>query len=602
MNQFSQKYLIILIPLCLFLNKISAQVEGNISILADNTTFLISIIPNKTIESPNNITNTGQITLKAPTGSFDVSAIKSFTGIWQLNTIIQQPIEAPNFDYIVFNLVTPIPNPVYQAAIELPLFSFQNKNGCISSIQLIENFNDAFWPPNSLAANIGNQLTILEYGINNAYEKNHPLNAIVNCPSILDVDLSIEEIKCAGENAILKILLRNGVFPFYYELTLANGQIKKDSLLAKGDSVILNLPTGIHQFLGFDKLDSIQQNLKIEAPAPLQIDLIQQEKITCHSDNDASILINGQGGLSPNSFQYHWSNDSIGKEITNLSAGTYTVTLTDENNCRATKEIIIAAIPPITIDSIDKYDPTCHDTADGIIELVQIKNGTPPFLYALDKEAYQNENYFDNLSSGIYQVNVLDGDNCVTTKRVTLENPPKLTFLEMEMDTVLLFGQSTQLMPTLTESTQLFYHWTPNTFLSCSDCPNPIATPRNTIAYTLVVSNPLGCETSITSQIRVLKKQPIFAPSAFSPNNDNVNDLFEIFTGPSIAYGQHLQIFNRWGQLVYDMRNNSANNRLNWNGYIQGKLADSGVYIYVAKLQLENGNIEIQKGDFFLVK
>ena len=168
MNQFPRKYWLILFLFCLLLNKISAQVVGNLSVLADDSTFLISIVPAKTIERPFNITNTGQITLKAPAGSFDISDINSFTGIWQLNTIIEQPIEAPNFDYIVFTLVTPIQNPSYQANIEIPFFSFKNKNGCIGSIQLINNFTDAFWPPNSLDVNIGNQLTILEYGINNA--------------------------------------------------------------------------------------------------------------------------------------------------------------------------------------------------------------------------------------------------------------------------------------------------------------------------------------------------------------------------------------------------------------------------------------------------
>ncbi|MFK7983550.1 MAG: gliding motility-associated C-terminal domain-containing protein, partial [Saprospiraceae bacterium] len=573
-----------------------------ISVLADDSTFLISIVPNKTIERPFNITNTGQITLKALAGSFDISDVKSFTGIWQLNTIIEQPIEAPNFDYIVFTLVTPIQNPSYRANIDLPFFSFKNKNGCIGSIQLINNFTDNFWPPNSLDVNIGNQLTILEYGINNAYEKNHPFNSIIDCPSTLEVDFLVEALKCAGGKTSLKILLHDGVVPFHYELTLADGVVKKDSLLSRGDSVILNIPVGIHQFLGFDKLDSLYKNLEIDAPPPLQIDIIQQEEITCHTVNGVSVTINGQGGRMPQSFQYHWSNGGSGKEMADLLAGSYMVTLTDENKCSTTKEIIIAASPLLTIDSIETYPPTCHDEKDGMIELVQIKNGIPPYRYALDKSNYQSENYFTNLSSGTYQLNVTDGDNCVTTERVTLANPPKLSFLEEQIDTILSIGQSTQLMPMLTESTNLYYNWTPNTFLSCSDCPNPIASPRSTTTYTLVVNNQLGCETSITSQIKVLEKHPIFAPNVFSPNNDHINDLFEIFIGPTIDYGQHLQIFNRWGQLVYAMKNNDKDSRLNWDGYIQGKPADSGIYIYIAKLQLKNGNSEIQKGDFFLLK
>lgn len=602
MNQFPQKSLTALVLFFLLGSSLSAQITGKITVFPDNSAFLISITPNQTIERPNNITNTGQITLKAPTGSFLVSEVQSFTGIWQLNTIISKPIEAPDYDYIIFNLITHIPNPNYQANIELPLFSFKNSKGCIGSIELIENFTDPFWPPNSLEANIGNQLTILNYGINNAYEKNHSAAAKIICPSTLDVALFVDSIKCTGEMATLKVQLNDGVLPFYYQLTLADGQLKKDSLLYRGDSISIPIPAGTHQFLGFDQTDSLAQHLHINAPTPLQLEVLQQDKITCHTPDGASIRVRGSGGLSPNSFQYHWSNGKTGAEISNLPVGNYTVTLTDDQNCLTTKAINIEAIPTLTIDSVEMYTPTCHDAEDGLIELVSIENGTPPFQYALNKNNYQSENYFDNLTAGTYLLNVSDDNNCVTTKRVTLNNPLKLAILEMQMDTILLLGQSTQLLPILTESDDLRYNWTPNTFLSCTNCPNPTATPRNSIAYTLAVSNHLGCETSYTSQIKVLHERPIFAPNVFSPNNDGENDLFEIFTGPTIDFGQQLQIFNRWGQLIYDMRNNNHGKRLTWNGYIQGKLADSGVYIYVAKLQLDNGSTEIQKGDFFLLK
>ena len=103
----------------------------------------------------------------------------------------------------------------------------------------------------------------MEYGINNAYEKNNTLNAIINCPSTLKVDVLVETLKCATGKTDVKILLQDGVVPFHYELTLADGTIKKDSLLNRGDSAILNLSAGVHQFLGFDQLDSLSENLSL---------------------------------------------------------------------------------------------------------------------------------------------------------------------------------------------------------------------------------------------------------------------------------------------------------------------------------------------------
>ncbi len=602
MAQFCKPLLLLLAIVHLFNLPLAAQITGKLTQSTNKKTYQFSIIPNKTISSPNNITNTAQITFRASKGSFEVTKVKSITGIWQFNSIVKSPIEAPNFDYIVFSLATPLTNPKYQANVELPLFSFENQLGCVGSLELIENFADEFWPPNSINANIGSQLTILEYGIDNAYEKNDPNHNKITCPTILDYQIKIENAKCADENGQLTILLKDGNLPFHYEVALYNGQVIDGTIENRGDSIQVELIPGGHQFLGYDQQDSLRQSINIQSPNPLNIHKVNQENVTCDDTDGAVIEISGTGGWAEESFEFNWSNGQKGTRLTQLVADTYTVTLTDANNCTTSKDFLIEQDQPIYIDSIEMYLPTCHNSADGIIEMIKIENGTPPFLYTLNQRPAQAENYFDNLKGGEYRINVTDAKNCVTEKRVDLKAPPKLEIFDIALDTVLILGETTRLVANVSPMSEINYNWTPSNYLSCSDCPSPTARPVKDMAYTLEIFNDYGCAISTTKKISVLQDRPIFVPNAFSPNEDGNNDEFQIFLGPTIKFAKTLKIFNRWGQLIHSANNQENGAIMGWDGTFKGKQVDPGIYLYIIEIILNDGSSEIYKGDFFMLK
>lgn len=152
----------------LFLSSISfAQVQFKISFSQETERYTVSIVPVETYVSPQNITGTGQVTIKVPTNNFDPVDIQDFlTGMhWEANARNNAPSESPDYDYISFGLnIQGIAYPDYVAGQELPLFSFKNAYGCNGAIQLVDNFSDEFMPPNSQSANIGNALTILGAG------------------------------------------------------------------------------------------------------------------------------------------------------------------------------------------------------------------------------------------------------------------------------------------------------------------------------------------------------------------------------------------------------------------------------------------------------
>lgn len=581
---------------------LSAKLTGQLSLLADSVTYQVAVVPDQTIGRPDNITNTGQITLKVSTGAFDVQDFNTITGLWHFNTIIIQPSEAPEFDYIVFNLANQIINPNYQKDIPLPLFTFKNKYGCVGTIALVENFIDPFFPPNAQSVNIGNHLTLLKYTIHNAYQGNDTSKNIIHCPNSIDLDLHLDSIKCASESAQLKIVLQNELSPFYYQVVQNGIASTVDSLNSKGDSIVIALPAGNAQLIGYNRFDRFEQSFQLLAPKPLAIHIISQQQVDCNKLALGSVELLGSGGKEKEGYQFLWSNGATGPLQSSLMVGNYTITLVDKNNCQLSKDIQIEQDPSLLFDSISIATPTCYGSADGTIEMLKLTSGTPPFQFSLDHVNFQEEHFFANLIAGEYQIMAIDHSNCVTTKRVVLDNPPKLEIHSLGVDTFLLKGQTTILDPKTSTNDPLDYFWTSNSPLSCNDCPNPMVRISNTDEFTLKVSNAFGCEATMSQIIQVLNQRPFYAPNIFSPNNDGQNDRFEIYLGPTIHYCRQLQVFNRWGQLVFNQKNDNPSQIVFWDGLIHGKPANTDTYIYKAVLELDNGLTKIVSGDIYLQK
>lgn len=153
----------------LFLSfSLSAQVQFKLTYSKETQRYTVSVIPTATYTNPDNITGTGQVTIKVPTNQFfPVDIESSLEGMnWDANSRNDSPSEEPDFDYISFGLTVTagLAFPDYVQGVELPLFSFQNSFGCTGKIYLIDNGTDPFMPPNSQMANIGNSITIFGAG------------------------------------------------------------------------------------------------------------------------------------------------------------------------------------------------------------------------------------------------------------------------------------------------------------------------------------------------------------------------------------------------------------------------------------------------------
>jgi len=147
------------------------------------------------------------------------------------------------------------------------------------------------------------------------------------------------------------------------------------------------------------------------------------------------------------------------------------------------------------------------------------------------------------------------------------------------------------------------YQWSPATNLDCPTCPNPVATLLLSTQYSVTVSDSSGCKATDSIFIKTIcNTDNLFMPNTFSPNGDGVNDVFYP-RGKSLYNVQSLQVFNRWGQIVFQRRDFPANTEsMGWDGRINGKPAPPDAYVYIVEVICENAQVVAIHGTVTLIR
>jgi gliding motility-associated-like protein len=134
----------------------------------------------------------------------------------------------------------------------------------------------------------------------------------------------------------------------------------------------------------------------------------------------------------------------------------------------------------------------------------------------------------------------------------------------------------------------LTYEWSPNSFIDYTNIPNPTVNPEVSTTYSVVITNALGCTTTLDVEVTVIC-DTLFIPNGFSPNDDGTNDGY-VIDGIENYPGNKLWIYNRWGNLVFKTKNynNKWDGVANVAGMYIGQKLPSGTYYYI--LDLNDGS------------
>lgn len=280
---------------------------------------------------------------------------------------------------------------------------------------------------------------------------------------------------------------------------------------------------------------------------------------------------------------------------------TYKVTGYSTYGCMASDSIFIDVIKPFTL-SISPKDTLCIGNS------VQLNATSNADVFTWQPTTGLNNPNIKNpiatpQQTTTYTVTAKDNKNCFTkTANVEIKVYPMPQFNIIES---LITANVGSIIPlTTTNSSDIkTWRWIPTQWLSCYDCPTPLATITDKIKYTAEVSNPGGCIARDEVTIEPLcNGYNVYIPNTFSPNNDGVNDVFYP-RGKGLFSVRSMKIFNRWGEVVFNKINISANNPSDgWDGIFNGKKLSSDVYVYVIEVVCNNSQVMSLKGNIMLLR
>ena len=335
----------------------------------------------------------------------------------------------------------------------------------------------------------------------------------------------------------------------------------------------------------------------IVVPPLLNITTSVINNVRCFGECNGSATVNALGGNLPYNYQWQDPNSQSTATATNLCVGQYPVIVIDNKGCIQQKSITIIQPDSLKLNLISTpayCKGACIGTAQGI---TKGGNGGNQFLWS-DSQQQQTIKAI-GLCPGFYTLTVTDNKGCSIQDTITVVYSDSLPVIKASADTTTIYeGQSTILHAKPTSG--FTFNWTPAQTLNNGNIANPISTPPNTTTYTLAITDPNQCTNQDTITITVLnvlcKEPELFIPNAFTPNNDQQNDI--LFVRGNTIEVMNISIYDRWGEKVFE-----SNNKLNgWDGTYKGNLVPPGVFVYYLEIGCYNKERFNKKGNITVIR
>lgn len=290
-------------------------------------------------------------------------------------------------------------------------------------------------------------------------------------------------------------------------------------------------------------------------------------------------------------------------DVVVTSAGQYKLVVTDQvTGCVDSIEVEVMA-DDNTVMGIDYNisEPLCFGDDDGTVSIDAVLGGTPPYSYIWSNGATTGT--ISGLSGGSYAVTVEDINGCMYEQIFNLPTP-QLLAADIGSDRTVNIGDSVTISLDVTIDPGAIDSiiWTGPFSSPCPYCVNVTFFPDESSQILVTVIDTNGCRASASMLLEVRVPRNVYMPNVFSPNGDGVNDRFTIY-GNTITRINTLQIFDRWGELIFEKDGFAPNAPdLGWDGRMAGEDILPGVYVFKAELVHDDNIVEYLLGDITLLR
>lgn len=323
-----------------------------------------------------------------------------------------------------------------------------------------------------------------------------------------------------------------------------------------------------------DLIDSVQM-LVTDA---IDIDITHTDAI-CYTYCDGTAQATVTGGNGFDNYAYSWSAgaNSVTADVVGLCAGSFTLTVTDENGCTGEGTVQISEPVLLEIDAL-AFDPvTCSGDCDGAVMVTDAE----AVEYSYDDGAnWITDATLSDACEAIYQVRIRDAAGCVGVGLIEVTGPPQVVAdfawnpVPADVnDPRIWFGNL---------STAAQTYWWDIAGLATSTEFEPFFefTNKEPGQYTVCLAafNENLCADTICKVVTIDDVLFIYVPNSFSPDGDNINELWGMSVNIDAITSFDLKVFDRWGQVIFE----SDEPREWWNGAANnsGEILKSDVYVY----------------------
>ena len=392
--------------------------------------------------------------------------------------------------------------------------------------------------------------------------------------------------------------------------TIANGQATIDVTLgtapytydwdisASLSATALDLGAGLHTCTVTDANGCIQTiSVNINQPSPLDITFLTQDTMIC---SESSILLSAIGAGGSSTYTYSWTENGIaignGGSITvdPINSGTvYCVTLSEACGSPTTTECMTIIFPLEIIPVITAVDNQICTPGD-----FQLHNNSTngqdivstAYLFS-NGDSYtipnQDDLFHTIIQPGVYDLSVIVTSihGCIYNgffdDHLTVTDNPTANFT-ISKNPVTWFETTVQTND-VSIGNIAQYNWSsPGSTNMVSTGPSALITYPEGIMGTypimLTVTTVDGCSDSITIDIDVVSDVIFYAPTAFTPDDDEHNQVWAFYLEGIDYENFHLEIYNRWGEIIWETYDTKGF----WDGYYNGVKVQPGTYTWKA--------------------
>lgn len=345
-------------------------------------------------------------------------------------------------------------------------------------------------------------------------------------------------------------------------------------------------PSGVYTYTISTSCGTFSSQVNVTVNPAQNANFSYPSGVYCISASDPTPTITGTAGGTFSASGNGVVNPSTGViDISASGVGGFSVTYTTPGPCADTYVFDVSILNEANA-TITAVDPMCENENTIMLQAAPGGTWSGP---GVDPQTGEFDPSLANIGSNTITYTI--GGACGDVQSITIDviAIPTVTTIN---DTLIEWGETIELTTTGTAPN---YTWYPSQWLDCDDCQNPLATPEETIIYT-VSNSENGCTSYASVLVTVHVVPSIFVPNIFSPNGDNHNDVLYV-RGRGIRELNFI-VYDRWGEKVFQ----STDQDLGWDGTFRGKKMNPAVFVYYVEATFVDGESTVIKGDVTLIR